>query len=82
MIPELVMNNGGKTGGSVGCTLKINVPIAMPVTDDDTDQGPLRVALSGAVTANKMMTGDASTVIRVDNPAMLPESFGWSAFQH
>lgn len=82
MIPRLVMNNGGKTGGIVGCSLKINVPVTSMVTDDDADNGPLRLSLAGTVTARGMMTGDSSTVIRVDNPAMLPETFSWSAVQH
>ena len=46
-IPQLVMNNGSKTGGVVGCTVKINVPVATMVTDDDADNGPLRIALPG-----------------------------------
>jgi hypothetical protein len=82
MIPQLVMNNGGKTGGIVGCSLKINIPISSMVTDDDADNGPLRLSLAGTITANKMITGDSSTVIRADNPSMLPETFTWSAAQH
>jgi hypothetical protein len=81
VIPELVMNNGGKTGGSVVCTLKINIPVATMVTDDNRDQGPLRLALSGSITARGMMTGDTSNLIRVDNPDMLPETFTWSGKQ-
>jgi hypothetical protein len=81
MIPRLIMNNGGKTGGSVGCSLKINVPVTSMVTDDDADNGPLRLSLSGSITAHGMITGDSSTVIRVDNPAMLPETFTWSGVQ-
>jgi hypothetical protein len=81
MIPQLIMNNGGKTGGSVGCSLKINVPVTSMVTDDDADNGPLRLSLSGSITANRMITGDSSTVIRTDNPSMLPETFLWSAVQ-
>lgn len=80
-IPELVMNNGGKTGGVVGCAVKINVPVATMVTDDDADNGPLRIALSGAISAAGMMSGDPSLLIRVDNPAMTEETFTWSAVQ-
>jgi len=80
-IPQLVMNNGSKTGGVVGCALKINVPAMSVVTDDDADNGPLRIALSGTIVAKGMMNGDPSTLIRVDNQAMTQESFTWSAVQ-
>jgi hypothetical protein len=80
-IPELVMNNGSKTGGVVGCAVKINVPVTTMVTDDDADNGPLRISLSGAIVGNGMMNGDPSTVIRVDNQAMTGETFTWSAVQ-
>ena len=42
-IPQLIKNNGCKTGAELGCTVKINIPIATPVTDDNVDQGPLRI---------------------------------------
>jgi hypothetical protein len=80
-IPELVMNNGGKTGGVVGCAVKINVPVTTMVTDDDTDNGPLRISLSGAIAGAGVMNGDPSTLIRVDNQAMTEETFTWSAVQ-
>ena len=80
-IPQLVMNNGSKTGGVLGCAVKINVPVTSMVTDDDTDDGPLRLSLSGTIVGKGMMTGDPSTVIRVDNQAMTGESFTWSAVQ-
>ncbi len=80
-IPQLVMNNGSKTGGVVGCSVKINVPVTTMVTDDDADNGPLRISLSGAIVAKGMMTGDPSTVIRVDNMAMSQETFTWSGVQ-
>ena len=51
------------------------------VTDDDADNGPLRIALSGTIVANGMMTGDPSTLIRVDNQAMTEETFTWSGAQ-
>ena len=63
-IPQLVMNNGSKTGGVVGCAVKINVPVTTMVTDDDADNGPLRLSLSGTIVASGMMNGDPSTVIR------------------
>ena len=80
-IPQLVNNNGSKTGALVSCELKINVPVTTMVTDDNVDNGPLRLSLSGSIVAKGMMTGDASTVIRVDNPAMMPETFTWSGVQ-
>ena len=80
-IPQLVMNNGSKTGGVVGCAVKINVPVTSMVTDDDADYGPLRIALSGTIVARGMMNGDPSTIVRVDPPAMTGESFTWSAVQ-
>jgi hypothetical protein len=79
-IPQLVMNNGSKTGGVVGCTVRINVPVTSMVTDDDVDNGPLRISLAGSVADHKM-TGDPSTVIRVDNMAMTQETFTWSGVQ-
>jgi hypothetical protein len=80
-IPQLIMNNGGKTGGVVGCTVRINVPVTTVVTDDDADNGPLRISLAGAITGNGVMAGDPSTVIRVDNTAMTQETFTWSGVQ-
>ena len=80
-IPELTMNNGSKTGAVVGCEIKINVPVATTVTDDDLDNGPLRLSLAGTIVAAGQMTGDSSTVIRVDNPMMMPETFTWSGVQ-
>lgn len=80
-IPPLVNNNGSKTGGAVGCSLKINVPVTTMVTDDNVDNGPLRISLGGSITARGQIVGDSSTVIRVDNPAMMPEAFTWSGAQ-
>lgn len=80
-IPQLVMNNGSKTGGVVGCAVKINVPATSMVTDDDTDNGPLRISLSGTIVDRGMMRGDPSTLIRAENQAMTGESFTWSAVQ-
>jgi hypothetical protein len=82
MIPQLMHNNGSKTGAIFGCELKINVPIAMPVHDDDTDQGPLRLALTGNVTARATIAGQLSTLIRQDDKMKLQRSFVWTGVQH
>jgi hypothetical protein len=80
-IPQLTMNNGSKTGAVVGCEIKINVPVATVVTDDDVDSGPLRLSLTGTLVGPGQMTGEPSTVIRVDDPMMMPETFTWSGVQ-
>ena len=36
----------------MGCTVKINVPVATLVTDDDVDNGPLRLSLTGSIVAH------------------------------
>ncbi len=83
MIPELKKNNGGKTGAELYCTVKINVPIATPVTDDNVDQGPLRIALAGKIVQKGMMLGDPATslVIMADDATMTPRHFAWTAAQ-
>ena len=81
-IPQLMHNDGGKTGGVLGCELRINVPIDMPVTDDDNDDdGPLRISLSGTISGQGMLAGDLSTMIRVDDPTMTQGSFTWTGAQ-
>lgn len=80
-IPELVNNNGSKTGAIVGCELKINVPVTTMVTDDDMDNGPLRLSLTGSITAAGQLTGEPSTVIREADATMMPETFTWSGVQ-
>jgi len=80
-IPELVSNNGSKTGAVVGCDVKINVPVAAQVPDDNTDPGPLRIDLTGAIVAKGMMTGDPSSLIRAEDTTMTPETFTWSGVQ-
>lgn len=80
-IPRLTNNNGSKTGAVVGCEVKINVPVASAVSDDDLDNGPLRLSLTGTLVAHGQMTGEPSTVIRVEDPMMMPETFTWSAVQ-
>jgi hypothetical protein len=83
MIPRLTMNDGSKTGAELNCTVKINVPIATPVTDDNADQGPLRIALVGAVVAQGMMLGDPerSLVILTEDLTLTPKHFAWTATQ-
>jgi hypothetical protein len=83
MIPQLMKNNGGKTGAELNCTVKINVPIATPVSDDNVDQGPLRLQLAGSIVHKGEMRGDASQslVIMVDDPTMTPRKFAWLATQ-
>jgi hypothetical protein len=81
MIPQLMHNNGSKTGAIFGCELKINVPIATPVTDDNNDQGPLRLALTGDVTARGVIAGQLSTLIRRDDDKKLQRSFTWTGAQ-
>ncbi len=81
-IPQLVMNNGSKTGAVVGCALKINVPATAMVTDDNTDPGPLRLSLSGSIVAKGMLAGDpSSALIRVEDASMTVETFTWSGVQ-
>jgi hypothetical protein len=82
-IPQLMKNNGSKTGAELNCTVKINIPIATPVTDDNVDQGPLRLALAGAIQQKGTMVGDPdqSVVIMVDDSTMTPRKFAWIATQ-
>jgi hypothetical protein len=82
-IPQLKKNNGNKTGAELGCTVKINVPIATPVRDDNTEQGPLRIALAGQIIHFGQMQGDlrSSTVILAEDPTMTPRRFAWTATQ-
>jgi hypothetical protein len=81
MIPQLMHNNGSKPGAIFGCELSINVPIATPVTDDNNDQGPLRIALTGNIVAHGTITGQVSTLIRRDDKKKLQRSFTWTAAQ-
>jgi hypothetical protein len=57
------------------------VPVAMTVTDDDMDQGPLRLSLTGSIVGKGAITGDPSTVIRVEDTKMQQETFTWSGVQ-
>jgi hypothetical protein len=62
-IPQLNNNGGSKTGAALGCTLKINVPLAQTVTDDNTPQPPNRLSLSGRVVAPGALVGDDSSTV-------------------
>jgi hypothetical protein len=82
-IPALERNNGSKTGATLGCDLQINVPVKMDVTDDDSDEGPMRLSLYGRIEAYGMIVGDAerSTVIPVSDPTETPRRFAWTGRQ-
>ena len=78
-IPRLTKNDGSKSGAVLGCTLRINVPIASSVSDDNVDQGPLRISLAGQIDAPSHMVGTiGSQLIRVDAPSRTLE-FDWTA---
>jgi hypothetical protein len=78
-IPRLVHNDGSKTGAVLGCTLRINVPITSFVADDNIDQGALRLALAGQITAPGVMTGIAgSTLVMSSDPTATPRDFSWT----
>jgi hypothetical protein len=80
IIPRLVNNDGSKTGVVLGCSIKINVPIATPVTDDNLNQGPLRVSISGKIDAPQHLIGEGtSSVIPVAEETSLARSFAWTA---
>lgn len=82
-IPMLMHNDGGKTGVVRGCTIGINVPITTSVTDDDTDQGPLRLGLTGQIDEKGMMQGGTvpSTVVLASDPSNEARAFAWTAEQ-
>ena len=81
-IPQLMNNNGSKTGGVLGCDLKINIPTAAQVTDDDVEQKPLRLSLAGSIVARGMIEGETSTIIRVaDDSTMTQATFTWTGTQ-
>jgi hypothetical protein len=82
-IPRLTMNDGSKTGAILGCTLRINIPVAAPVSDDNVDQGPLRLALAGQVTMKGVLTGvDSSTLIMSSDANATVRSFTWHGQRH
>ncbi len=79
-IPRLLKNDGGKTGALLGCSLRINVPIATPVTDDNLDQGPLRITLAGRITQKGTMLGtEGSRLVLASDPDATPRDFAWTA---
>jgi hypothetical protein len=81
-IPPLMNNDGSKTGAELGCTLKINVPIAMPVIDNSDPQGPLRLGLVGQIDVRGHMNGSpSSTVIMMDDLSATPRHFAWTGAQ-
>ena len=78
-IPRLTMNDGSKSGAILGCMLRINVPIAMPVSDDNVDQGALRIALAGQVDAPGHLVGlPGSRLVRTDDRVGTTRDFAWS----
>ena len=87
-IPELKHNSGNKSGAILGCKLGIHVPVATPVTDDNVDQGPNRIALSGQVTMTGHMESvismdptDESSVLLSSETAPTRRTFSWTATQ-
>jgi hypothetical protein len=80
-IPRLTKNNGSKTGGVLACEIKINIPVTANVTDDDLDNGPLRLSLAGTIVARGMIDGDTSTIIREADTTMTQASFTWTGVQ-
>jgi hypothetical protein len=81
-IPRLQNNNGSKTGSVLGCELAINVPVAEVVSDDNKDQGPLRIQLGGEVTGPGEMKGNPMTskiIMAADGPNAQPRRFAWTA---
>ena len=78
-IPRLLANDGSKTGAVLGCQLRINVPVAMSVSDDNLDQGPLRLTLIGQITHKGVVAGVlGSRVIISSDPTATPRDFAFS----
>jgi hypothetical protein len=79
-IPRLANNGGSKTGSMLGCQIRINVPLEMPVTDDDVPPVALKLSLVGKVIAAGLIAGDpeSSTVIPDDDPTMTSQLFAWT----
>lgn len=78
-IPQLRNNNGSKTGAVLACEIKINIPVSEQVTDDDQDNGPLRLSLAGTIVARGMIDGDTCTVI--PEGSSMQASFRWTGVQ-
>lgn len=79
-IPRLMHNNGSKTGSLLGCQIQLNVPVMMPVTDDNLDAGPLKLSLGGRIVASGMIAGDPtlSSVILTEDASQMPRTFDWT----
>ena len=82
-IPPLTHNDGSKTGSLLGCAISIHIPVAPDVSDDNVDQGPLKIGLSGTIVDKGMMVGDptTSTVILDEDAQKTPRSFAWTAVE-
>jgi hypothetical protein len=82
-IPRLMQNSGSKTGSMLGCKLTINIPVDMPVVDDDNPPSALRLSLTGLIEQPGSITGDptlSSLLLLSDDPMTHPpRSFSWSA---
>jgi hypothetical protein len=81
MIPPLLRNDGSKTGSTLGCRLQLNVPIEQNVTDDNREQGPLRLALGGRLLGEGRLQGDPllSHLVMVSDPTGRERRFAWTA---
>lgn len=80
-IPQLVMNDGSKTGALLGCRMKVNVPAAMPVHDNNEDEGPIRLTLTGRLKEAGVLISDPdeSMIILVEDPNQEVRFFEWTA---
>jgi hypothetical protein len=79
-IPRLMNNNGSKTGSMLGCQIQLNLPLAMPVTDDNMDPGPLQLSLGGDILSPGTITGNPmrSSLILMEDPTRTPRAFAWT----
>jgi hypothetical protein len=79
-IPQLVNNNGSKTGSLLGCQIQLNVPLMMPVSDDDMPPGPLKLSLGGVISAPGTIVGDPtlSSVILSEDMTMTSRTLAWT----
>jgi hypothetical protein len=78
-IPRLQHNNGSKTGAVLSCALKINIPITSPVSDDNVDQGPLRLALMGQIVGPGALVGPSGSWLRpISDGDGVPRAFAWT----
>ena len=79
-IPRLMNNGGSKTGSMLGCAIQLNLPLMMPVSDDNQDPGPLKLSLGGKILAAGSITGDPtlSSIILSEDAAEMPRTFAWT----